>query len=96
MFFNQVINVHGFHEVRQMVIETAELFVSENSLVELEIAIGNLKRYNSPGNDQIPGELITAGVKHILRYTDLFFPHEITPQQWKEFINLPIYKKGNE
>jgi len=61
MFFNQVLNVHGFHEVRQTVIETAELFVPETSLVELEIAIGNLKRYNSPGNDHIPGELIKAG-----------------------------------
>jgi hypothetical protein len=59
--FNQILNVHGFHEVRQTVIETAELFVPETSPVEVKIAIGNLKRYNSLGNDQVPEELIKAG-----------------------------------
>jgi hypothetical protein len=28
---------------------------------EVEIAIAKLKRYKSPGNDQIPAELIKAG-----------------------------------
>jgi hypothetical protein len=47
-FFNQVLNVHGFHDVRQMDIHTAEPLVAEPSLVELEIAIGKLKIYKSP------------------------------------------------
>jgi hypothetical protein len=59
-FFNHLLNVHGFHKVRQTEIQTAQLFVPETSLVELEIAIGMLKRYKSPGNDQISGELIKA------------------------------------
>jgi hypothetical protein len=59
-FFNQVLNVHGVHDVRQMDIHMAEPLVSEPSLVEVEIAIGKLKSYKSPGTDQIPAELIKA------------------------------------
>jgi hypothetical protein len=33
---------------------------------------------------------------YILRYTDLFVPYGITPQQWKESINVPVYKKGKK
>jgi hypothetical protein len=49
------------HVVRQMDIHMAEPLVSEPSLVEVEIAIGKLKSYKSPGTDQILAELIKAG-----------------------------------
>jgi hypothetical protein len=48
-FFNQVLNVHGVHDVRQMDIHTAEPLVPEPSLVEEETTIGKLRRYKSPG-----------------------------------------------
>jgi hypothetical protein len=32
----------------------------------VEIAIANLKKYKSPGSDQIPAELIQAGGKILL------------------------------
>jgi hypothetical protein len=38
-FFNQVLNVHGVHDVRQMDIHTAESLVPEPSLIKVEIAI---------------------------------------------------------
>jgi hypothetical protein len=60
-FFNQVLNVHEVHDVRQMDIHTAEPLVPEPTLVEVEIAIGKLKSYKSPGTDNIPAELIKAG-----------------------------------
>jgi hypothetical protein len=60
-FFNQVLNVHGIHEVRQMDIHAAEPLVPEPSLVKVESAIGKLKSYKSPGIDQIPAKLIKAG-----------------------------------
>jgi hypothetical protein len=44
-----------------MDIHTAEPLVPELSLVEVEIAIGKLKSYKSPGTDNIPAELIKAG-----------------------------------
>jgi hypothetical protein len=56
-----VLNVHGVHDVRQMDIRTAEPLVPEPSLVDMEIAIGKLKKYKSPSTDQIPAELIEAG-----------------------------------
>jgi hypothetical protein len=61
IFFNQVLNVHGVHDVRQMDIHTAEPLIPEACLVEVEIAIGKLKSYKSPGIDQILAELIKAG-----------------------------------
>jgi hypothetical protein len=60
-FFNQVLNVHGVHDVRQMDIDTAEPLVPEPSLIEVETANGKLKSYKSPDTDQIPAELIKSG-----------------------------------
>jgi hypothetical protein len=44
-----------------MDIHTAEPLVPKPSLVKVEIAVGKLKSYKSPGTDQIPAELIKAG-----------------------------------
>jgi hypothetical protein len=55
-FFNQVLNVHGIHDVREMDKQTAETLMPEPSLVEVEIAIGKLKTYKSAGTDNIPAE----------------------------------------
>jgi hypothetical protein len=51
----------------QTEMHTAEPFVPEPSFSEAEIAIGKLKRYKSPGVDQIPAELIQAGGEHCVR-----------------------------
>jgi hypothetical protein len=60
-YFCQLLNVHGVNDVRQTEIHTAEALVPEPSSSEVEIAIEKLKRYKSPGIDQIPAELIQAG-----------------------------------
>jgi hypothetical protein len=44
-----------------MDIHTAQPLVPESNLVEVEIAIGKLKSYKSPGTDQIPAKLNKAG-----------------------------------
>jgi hypothetical protein len=62
-FFNQVLNIHEVHVVRQMDIHAAEPLLPESNLFEVEIAIGKLKSYKSPGTDQIPSILIKAGVE---------------------------------
>jgi hypothetical protein len=51
--------------------------VPETSLDEVEIAVGKLKSYKSPGNDQIPGELIKA-VSEIL-YSEI---HRLICSLW--------------
>jgi hypothetical protein len=92
-FFNQVLNVHGVPDVRQMGIQTAEPLVSEPSLVEVEIAIGKLKIYEFPCTDQIPTELIKAGVKYyILRYTDLFVVYGKRRNCHRSGMNLLLYQ----
>jgi hypothetical protein len=97
-FFNQVFNVHGVHDVRQMDIHTAEPLVPEPSLVEVEIAIGELKMYKSLSTDQIPAELIKGGHETLIpEIHNLIHPiwnKEELPWQWKESIIIPIYKKG--
>jgi hypothetical protein len=39
-FFNNVLNVHGVYDVRQMDIHTAEASLPEPILVEVQVAIG--------------------------------------------------------
>jgi hypothetical protein len=59
------LNVHEAGGVRQTEIHTAEPFVSEASASEVEVAIGKLKRYKSPGVDQITVALIQAGTEKL-------------------------------
>jgi hypothetical protein len=95
-----VLNVLGIHNVRQKDKETAEPLVPEPSLVEVEIAIGKMKSYKSPGTDQIPAELIKAGgetlYSEIHRLICCIWNKEELPQQWKESIIVLIYKNGDK
>jgi hypothetical protein len=99
-FFNQVLNAHGVHDVRQMDIHTAEPLVPEPSLVEVEITIGKLKSYKSRSTAQISAELIKAGgetlYSEIHRLICSIWNKEELPQQWKESMIVPIHKKGDK
>jgi len=55
--------VHGVKDVGQAEMHTAEPLVPEPSTSEVELAINKLKSHKSPGIDQIPAELIKAGVE---------------------------------
>jgi hypothetical protein len=66
-YFCQLLNVHGAGGVRLTEMHTAGLFVPEPSASDVEVAIGKLKNYKSPGFDQIPAELVQAEVKHYVR-----------------------------
>jgi hypothetical protein len=95
-----VLNVHGVHDVRQMDIHMAEPLVPEPGLVEVETRIGKLKSYKSPGTDQIPAELIKVGgetlCSEIHRLICCIWNKEELPQQWKESVIVPIYRKGDK
>jgi hypothetical protein len=63
----------------------------------MEIAIAKLKKYKSPGSDQIPAELIQAGGEILLsaihKLINSVWNKEELPGQRKESIILPIHKK---
>jgi hypothetical protein len=57
-YFCQLLDVRGAGGVRQTEMHTAEPVVPQPNATEVEVATGKLKRYKSPGVDQIPSELI--------------------------------------
>ena len=61
-YFSQILNVHGVSDVREAEIHTVEPLVPERSALEVELATEKLKSHKSTGIDQIPAELIKAGV----------------------------------
>jgi hypothetical protein len=97
-YFCQLLNVREVNDVRQTEIHTTEPLVPEPSSSEVEIAIEKLKRYKSPGIDQIPAELIQAGGNilrsEIHKLINCIWNKEELPEQWKESIIVPIYKKS--
>jgi hypothetical protein len=58
------------------------------------------KSYKSPGTDQIPAELIKAGgetlCSEIHKLIFSIWNKVELPQQWKESIIVPVYKKGDK
>jgi len=85
---------------KQTKIHTAEPLVPEPSPFKDKIAIERLKRYKSPGTDQIPAALIQAGGNTLCsnnhKFISSIWNKEELPQQWKESIIVPIYKRGNK
>jgi len=99
-YFSQILNVHGINDVRQTEIHTAEPLVPEPSSSEFELAIEKLKSHKSTGTDQIPEALIKAGSKKIRceihKLIISIWKKEELPEEWKESIVVPIYKKGDK
>jgi len=99
-YFSQIFNVYGFSEVRQTEIHTPEPLLPEPSAFEFEMVIEELKSHKSPGSDQIPAELIKAeGRKICSEFHKLIISNwnkEELPEEWKELIIVPIYKKGDK
>jgi hypothetical protein len=97
-YFSQILNVHGISDVRQAEIHKAEPLVPESSVLEVELAIEKLKSHKSPGIDQISAELIIAGCTTIScaihKLVISIWNKKELPEEWKESIIVPIYKKG--
>jgi hypothetical protein len=79
---------------------TAEPLVPEPSSSEFEVAVGKLRRYKSPGVDQIPAELIQTGGEtlclEIHKPIKLIWNKEELPHQWKDSVVVPVCKKGDK
>jgi hypothetical protein len=64
------------------------------------MAIEKPKSHKSPGTDQIPAELIKAGGRiirsEIHKLIISIWNKEKLPEEWKESVIAPIYKKGDK
>jgi hypothetical protein len=58
--------VHSVSDVRQIEIHMAEPLMPVPSPREVQIAIAKLKKYKSPGSDQILAEVIQVGDETLL------------------------------
>jgi len=99
-YFSQLLNVHGVNDVRQTEIHTTEPLLPEPSTSDVELAIEKLKSQKSPGIDRVPAELIKERGR-IIRYEIhkhiiAILKKEELPEEWKESIIVPIYKKGDK
>jgi hypothetical protein len=86
--------------VRKTEIQRAQPLVPEPSASEAEVAIRKLKRYKLQGSDQIPAELIQAGVEtlhsEIHKLIMLIRNKGELPHQRKKSIVVPIHKNGDK
>jgi len=98
--FSQLFSVHRVSDFRQTEIHIVESLVPELSTFEVEMAIEKLKRHKSLGIDQIPAELIKTGGRtihsDILKLINSIWNKEEFPEEWKELIIVPIYRKGDK
>jgi hypothetical protein len=66
----------------------------------VEIAIAKLKKYKSPGSDQIPAELIQEGGETlqsaIHKLINSVWNKGKLPDQWKDSIIVSVHKKGDK
>jgi len=90
--------MHGAKDVRKTDIHTTEALVPEPSAFEFQMAV-KLKWHNLPGLDKIQAELIKAGGRTICseihKLINSVWNKEDLPEEWKESIVVPIYKKSD-
>jgi hypothetical protein len=86
--------------VRKTEIQRAQPLVPDPSASEAEVAIRKLKRYMLQGSDQIPAELIQAGVEtlhsEMHKLIMLIRNKGELPHQRKKSIVVPIHKNGDK
>jgi len=90
-------SVHGVYDVWHTAVHTAEPLLPEPCAFEVELAIEKLKNHKSPGIDQIPVELRQLVEQFAVISIYLIFLFGImNPEEWKESIIVPVYKKGDK
>ncbi|KAJ4447933.1 hypothetical protein ANN_09942 [Periplaneta americana] len=101
-YLAQLLNIHrpNRNDRDEIEMQTFEPFIPEPTFSEVEIPIENLKKYKSPGIDQVSAELIqeagSALYSEIYKLVFAIWEKEIVSEQWKESIIVPIFKKGDK
>jgi hypothetical protein len=99
-YYSQLLNVHRVSDDRQIEIHTAEPLITDSSPFEIETAVAKFKHYKSPGSDEILAELIQACGEtfqyEMHKPINSIWNKEELPDQRKESVIVPIYKKGNK
>jgi hypothetical protein len=69
--------------------------VPETDAFEVDVTIRKLKRYKSPGSDQIQAEreILYSEIRKLIM---LIWNKEELPDQWKQSTVVPIHKKGDK
>jgi len=92
--------MHAVNDVRWPERHTTEQQVTDPNALEFELAIGKLKSHTSSGIDKILTELIVAEgrtIRHeIHKIVISLWNKEELPEEWKESILVPLYKKGDK
>jgi hypothetical protein len=87
-------------DVWHIEIDTPEPLVPEPYPSKVKIAIAKLKMYKLPGIHQIPAELFQAGGERLFsvinKLINSIWNKEELPEQCKEPIIVPIYRKGDK
>jgi regulator of sirC expression with transglutaminase-like and TPR domain len=88
--------VHNVSDVREIEVHTAEPLVPGPSRFEVEITT-KLKKYKSPGSDEIPAELIQAEDEILLsaihKLINSVCNKEEQPDQWKSLLLYQFTKR---
>jgi hypothetical protein len=63
-YFSKLLIVHNVSDVRQIEVHTADPLVPGPNRLEVEIAISKLKKYKSPGSDEIRQNLFKQEAKY--------------------------------
>jgi hypothetical protein len=89
----QLLKVYGVNDVRQTEMHMTEPLLPEPTYFKVEIAIEMLKRYKSPGVDQILAELTQAGSNTLCSEIQ-----KLNNSIWnkEEFVIVPIYIKSKK
>jgi Reverse transcriptase (RNA-dependent DNA polymerase) len=80
--------------------QTAQPYIEEPTIREVETEILKLRNFKAPGTDNLPGELFRNGGNALcMEMHELIkriWNDEELPEEWKTSILCPIYKKGDK
>ena len=98
-YFHNLLNKPSIQRTEQSTYDTAEPEVQDPTYEEVTEAINRLKNRKSPGEDNIPAELIkAAGARLWSRIHQLIlkvWQEEKLPDAWQMGLLIPIHKKGS-